>query len=180
MRDLYISAPGFGAEKPSPTHRFGQAKNDADFDRPEIPAVEATGMVVRNHPDVFCGNPILANRYPGRLSLCDAFRSFDPLSIDRNALIADADAIARERHDRLDLLINNAGVMIPPAGKTEQGLELQFGVQSTRTRNEGPSSIAGAIATMTGVFFALALVFSPTHGILFRKVKATSEALESR
>lgn len=42
------------------------------------------------------------------------------------------------------------------------------------------SSIAGAIATMTGVFFALALVLSPTHGILFRKVKATSEAQESR
>ena len=42
------------------------------------------------------------------------------------------------------------------------------------------SSIAGAIATMTGVFFALALVFSPTHGILFRKVKATSDAVASR
>ena len=34
-------------------------------------------------------------------------------------------------------------------------------------------SIAGAIATMTGVFFALAFVFSPTHGILFKKAKAT-------
>jgi predicted ATP-grasp superfamily ATP-dependent carboligase len=30
---------------------------------------------------------------------------------------------------------------------TDIDLELQFGVQSTRTRNEGPSSIAGAIAT---------------------------------
>ena len=29
---------------------------------------------------------------------------------------------------RLDLLINNAGVMIPPAAKTEDGYELQFGV----------------------------------------------------
>jgi hypothetical protein len=26
---------------------------------------------------------------------------------------------------------------------------------------------------MTGVFFALALLFSPTHGILFKKVKTT-------
>jgi len=33
------------------------------------------------------------------------------------------------------------------------------------------SSIAGAIATMTGIFFALALVLSPTHGVLFRKVR---------
>ena len=36
-------------------------------------------------------------------------------------------------------------------------------------------SIAGAIATMTGIFFALAFVFSPSHGILFRKVKASAK-----
>jgi NAD(P)-dependent dehydrogenase (short-subunit alcohol dehydrogenase family) len=30
-------------------------------------------------------------------------------------------------HERLDLLINNAGVMVPPASKTKQGFELQFG-----------------------------------------------------
>jgi NAD(P)-dependent dehydrogenase (short-subunit alcohol dehydrogenase family) len=29
---------------------------------------------------------------------------------------------------RLDLLVNNAGVMIPPAAKSEDGFELQFGV----------------------------------------------------
>ena len=28
---------------------------------------------------------------------------------------------------RIDLLINNAGVMVPPRGKTAQGFELQFG-----------------------------------------------------
>jgi NAD(P)-dependent dehydrogenase (short-subunit alcohol dehydrogenase family) len=31
-------------------------------------------------------------------------------------------------NDRLDLLINNAGVMIPPESKTEEGFELQIGV----------------------------------------------------
>ena len=31
-------------------------------------------------------------------------------------------------HDRLDLLILNAGVMVPPEGKTAQGFELQLGI----------------------------------------------------
>lgn len=33
-----------------------------------------------------------------------------------------------EKHQQLNLLINNAGVMIPPASKTAEGYELQFGV----------------------------------------------------
>ena len=31
------------------------------------------------------------------------------------------------KHQRLDLLINNAGVMVPPLGRTKQGFELQIG-----------------------------------------------------
>jgi NAD(P)-dependent dehydrogenase (short-subunit alcohol dehydrogenase family) len=38
-----------------------------------------------------------------------------------------ADSFARD-NDRLDLLINNAGVMMCPESKTAQGFELQFGV----------------------------------------------------
>jgi NAD(P)-dependent dehydrogenase (short-subunit alcohol dehydrogenase family) len=33
-----------------------------------------------------------------------------------------------QKHQHLHILINNAGVMIPPASKTAQGYELQFGV----------------------------------------------------
>ncbi|KAA2239573.1 SDR family NAD(P)-dependent oxidoreductase [Chitinophaga agrisoli] len=33
-----------------------------------------------------------------------------------------------QKHQQLHILINNAGVMIPPASKTEDGFELQFGV----------------------------------------------------
>ena len=48
--------------------------------------------------------------------------------------LADLDSVRqfaadfKERHDRLDLLVNNAGIMTPPYGKTAQGFETQFGV----------------------------------------------------
>ena len=32
-----------------------------------------------------------------------------------------------QKYDQLDLLINNAGIMIPPFSKTADGFELQFG-----------------------------------------------------
>jgi NAD(P)-dependent dehydrogenase (short-subunit alcohol dehydrogenase family) len=37
-------------------------------------------------------------------------------------------AAFQDRFARLDLLINNAGIMMPPYGKTAQGFETQFGV----------------------------------------------------
>lgn len=38
------------------------------------------------------------------------------------------------------------------------------------------ASIAGSIATVAGVIFGFAMVFSPTHGLLFKKLKAQSAA----
>lgn len=46
----------------------------------------------------------------------------------------------RERYDRLDLLINNAGVMVPPYGKTEDGFETQIG-----TNHLGPFAFTGLL-----------------------------------
>jgi manganese/zinc/iron transport system permease protein len=40
-------------------------------------------------------------------------------------------------------------------------------------------SIAGAIAALTGVFFGLALIFSPTHGLLFKNLKARSLSMNA-
>ena len=48
--------------------------------------------------------------------------------------LANLDSVAqfasafRNKYARLDLLINNAGIMVPPYEKTEQGFETQFGV----------------------------------------------------
>jgi len=53
------------------------------------------------------------------------FETLDLASLDSIAAFA---ARLRERHDSLDLLVNNAGVMVPPQREeTADGLELQFG-----------------------------------------------------
>jgi NAD(P)-dependent dehydrogenase (short-subunit alcohol dehydrogenase family) len=44
------------------------------------------------------------------------------------AALPDFAAVFQARYDRLDLLINNAGIMVPPYGKTAQGFETQIGV----------------------------------------------------
>ncbi len=44
------------------------------------------------------------------------------------ASVREAAGELRASHDRLDLLINNAGLMMPPYGRTEDGFERQFGV----------------------------------------------------
>jgi NAD(P)-dependent dehydrogenase (short-subunit alcohol dehydrogenase family) len=46
---------------------------------------------------------------------------------DLDSVRAFADAF-KGQYDRLDLLINNAGIMHPPFGKTKQDFETQFGV----------------------------------------------------
>jgi NAD(P)-dependent dehydrogenase (short-subunit alcohol dehydrogenase family) len=54
----------------------------------------------------------------------------DVLPLDLSSLAAVEDVAVRllEGEDRLDLLINNAGVMMPPYGTTTDGFELQLGV----------------------------------------------------
>lgn len=54
----------------------------------------------------------------------------DVVRLDLGSLASVAEAAAQisASYERLDLLINNAGVMVPPYGTTADGFELQFGV----------------------------------------------------
>jgi NAD(P)-dependent dehydrogenase (short-subunit alcohol dehydrogenase family) len=56
------------------------------------------------------------------------------------ASVRDAAAQITAQHERLDLLINNAGLMMPPAGTTADGFELQFG-----TNHLGHFALTGAL-----------------------------------
>jgi NAD(P)-dependent dehydrogenase (short-subunit alcohol dehydrogenase family) len=60
-----------------------------------------------------------------------------------------------ERHPRLDVLLNNAGVMNTPFGRTEDGFETQFGVDHlghfVLTGRLAPSLLAGAPARVVCV-----------------------------
>jgi NAD(P)-dependent dehydrogenase (short-subunit alcohol dehydrogenase family) len=50
------------------------------------------------------------------------------LDLGSLASVREAAGELRSRCDRIDLLVNNAGVMMPPYGSTADGFELQFGI----------------------------------------------------
>ena len=79
---------------------------------------------------------VLAVREPGKgrdaaarigASAPGANLSVVRLDLGSLASVREAAEELRASHDRLDLLINNAGVMMTPRGRTEDGFELQLG-----------------------------------------------------
>ncbi len=63
---------------------------------------------------------IVAQNPPGRVELS----VLDLSDLDSVAAFAERFVAT---HERLDLLVNNAGVMVPPFSRTKQGFEMQFG-----------------------------------------------------
>ncbi|MGD8414027.1 MAG: oxidoreductase [Candidatus Latescibacterota bacterium] len=63
-----------------------------------------------------------------RKESADAAVSLEQLDLSDLRNVEAFAARFKDRHERLDLLILNAGIMVPPESKTAQGYELQFGV----------------------------------------------------
>ncbi|MGI9174414.1 MAG: oxidoreductase [Rhodothermales bacterium] len=82
------------------------------------------------HVVLACRNKQKGEDAVRRIKAEDATASAELMQLDLSSL----DAVRQfaeaylAKHDRLDLLINNAGVMVPPFSTTEDGFELQFGV----------------------------------------------------
>ena len=125
---------------------------------------------------------------------------------DLDSVVLAAEQVA-ERHGRLDLLLNNAGVMAPPLQRTRQGFELQFGtnhlghfaltvlllpllqgrsdarvvqVTSGARTNLQPASVAASGARIEGVVYRLLdpLFQSAAMGALPQLFAATDSAAE--
>jgi NAD(P)-dependent dehydrogenase (short-subunit alcohol dehydrogenase family) len=76
-----------------------------------------------------CRDTAKAERAVARLSAATPEVAVSVVRLDLASLdsIRAAAEQIRASHERLDLLINNAGLMMPPHGRTADGFELQFG-----------------------------------------------------
>jgi NAD(P)-dependent dehydrogenase (short-subunit alcohol dehydrogenase family) len=77
-----------------------------------------------------CRNPGKAEQSADRIKAITPAANVTVTRLDLASLdsVREAAASIRSAHPRINLLINNAGVMMPPYGRTEDGFELQFGV----------------------------------------------------
>ncbi len=77
-----------------------------------------------------CRNEQKANDAINRIKeeVTEANLEFIPIDLMDLESVKSFAAAFKKGHDRLDLLINNAGIMIPPYQETKQGFESQMGV----------------------------------------------------
>ena len=78
-------------------------------------------LAVRNLDKGKAAADLIARRTPG------AEVTLQELDLTSLASVEEAAGQLRADHDRIDVLINNAGVMFTPKGATKDGFELQFG-----------------------------------------------------
>ncbi|XXG95760.1 hypothetical protein Hte_002031 [Hypoxylon texense] len=112
---------------------------------------------------------ILAGGKPGKV---------DVIEMDLGSLKsirAGADEFLRKSGNKLNVLINNAGVMASPKGKTEDGFELQFGtnhlghfylfhlLKSTLLASAGPSFNSRVVSVASGAHRRAAIDFDDLH-----------------
>jgi NAD(P)-dependent dehydrogenase (short-subunit alcohol dehydrogenase family) len=76
-----------------------------------------------------CRDPHRSAAAVAQLTATAPAGQFDTVPLDLAALdsVRAAAAELRSRYPRIDLLLNNAGVMMPPYGRTADGFERQFG-----------------------------------------------------
>jgi len=89
-----------------------------------------------------CRNAIKSTEAKVRIQTQHRGAKVEIQAVDLSSLasVQEAAASIRQRFDRLDLLLNNAGVMVPPYGKTADGFELQLG-----TNHLGPFAFTGRL-----------------------------------
>ncbi|WP_241191453.1 oxidoreductase [Deinococcus psychrotolerans] len=77
-----------------------------------------------------CRNPAKADTAAKKIQSLNPAGSVSVMALDLGNLdsVRSFAEAFKAKYDRLDLLINNAGIMVPPQGETEQGFETQFGV----------------------------------------------------
>ena len=109
--------------------------------------LETARMLALRGADVVlaCRNPdkgkaaldrVLAEKPKGTATL----EALDLADLDSVAAFSDRFAAT---HDKLDLLVNNAGVMMPPLSRTKQGFELQLG-----TNHLGHAALTARLAPL--------------------------------
>jgi NAD(P)-dependent dehydrogenase (short-subunit alcohol dehydrogenase family) len=91
-------------------------------------------LAVRNLRKGMAAAELIARRYP------DANVAVQELDLASLASVAEAADALRSSHDRIDLLINNAGVSMTPKSTTHDGFELQVG-----TNHLGPFAFTGRL-----------------------------------
>ncbi len=90
----------------------------------------ARGLALRGaHVVLACRNPTRAAAAVEDIRTSKPEGPVEVMSLDLSDLasVAAFSESFLARHSRLDLLINNAGVMVPPQSETSDGFELQFG-----------------------------------------------------